>query len=102
MRQAGDGHDAACEDAQGASVVDVVVRGAGRDLIVLTFDRDYGERIFRGAAPRPACLLYLRFRPRTPTEAADVVLGLLATGALDLLGKSTVVERDQVRQRALP
>ena len=99
-----EGHDvaSASEDAPGANDLDVLARAAAEGRVLLTFDRDYGELIFRRRTPAPPGLLLLRFRPTSPEEPAARILALLAETGLDPTGRLTVVERETVRQRALP
>jgi hypothetical protein len=69
---------------------------------MLTFDRDYGELIYKRRFPVPAGVVYFRLVPTTPDEPADQLSKLLSMGDLELEGKFTVVERGRVRQRPLP
>jgi hypothetical protein len=69
--------------------------------MILTFDRDYGELIYRHRLPVPQGLLYLRLLPLSPSEPAEIVLDLLQVG-IPLEGRFTIVERERVRQRPLP
>lgn len=98
------GHDiaSASEDAPGAVDFDVVSRAANENRVVITFDRDYGELIYRRSAPTPPGLLYLRFRPMDPEEPAERILALLAEAGVDLSRRFSVLERDSIRQRPLP
>jgi len=103
-RLRGLGYDIAAiaEDSPGATDWEALARATHEDRIVLTFDRDYGELIYRKRLPSPVGVIYFRFDPLTPEEPAEHVLRLLATSGLSLEGKFTVVERRQVRQRPLP
>ena len=98
------GHDVAAvaREAPGSSDATVLeqVRREGR--IVLTFDRDFGELVFRRGASGEPGVVFLRFVPRTPTEPAEVLLLLLLERGLMFEGSFTVVDRDHVRQRRLP
>jgi predicted nuclease of predicted toxin-antitoxin system len=98
------GHDVAAivDDSPGAKDPTILARAAGEARIILTFDRDYGELVFRLQMPSPAGVVFLRFVPATPEELAIRVLQLLAIPGLVLEGKFTVVDRGHVRQRALP
>jgi predicted nuclease of predicted toxin-antitoxin system len=59
------GHDVAAviEDSPGAKDHEVLARAAREERIILTFDRDYGELIYRLKHPAPAGIIYLRFAP---------------------------------------
>lgn len=67
---------------------------------LLTFDRDFGELIFRRHLPSPPAVVYLRFVPTTPSEPAEVLLHLL--GKANLEGCLIVLDRDGYRKRSLP
>jgi predicted nuclease of predicted toxin-antitoxin system len=97
-------HDVAAiiEDAPGAKDSEVLARAVREDRVVLTFDRDYGELIYRFRHPSPVGVIYFRFDPSTPEEPAEHLLRLLTMSDLSLEKKFTVVERGQVRQRPLP
>jgi predicted nuclease of predicted toxin-antitoxin system len=98
------GHDvtAVLEVEAGAKDPIVLGHAARERRILLTFDRDYGELIYRRHLPPPQGLVYLRFVPVTPQEPAEVVSALLQIEGLQLEGRYTVVDRQRVRQRPLP
>ena len=68
----------------------------------MTFDRDYGELIYRIRMPAPIGVVYFRYFPATPEEPAQDLLRLLSVEGLVLEGYFTVFERTQLRQRPLP
>ena len=70
--------------------------------IILTFDRDYGELIYRLRMPSPKGVIYFRYTPLTPNEPAEDLLRILNLEGLFLEKKFTVVDRTQIRQRPLP
>ena len=55
---------------------------ADEERVVLTFDRDGGELIYRLRLRSPRGVIYLRFRPHTPQERASILLNLLQTEGL--------------------
>ena len=70
---------------------------------ILTFDRDYGELIYRLRLRSPRGVIYLRFHPHTPEEPASILLlNLLQIEGLQFEERFTVVDRDRIRQRPLP
>jgi predicted nuclease of predicted toxin-antitoxin system len=71
-------------------------------LVILTFDRDYGELIYRFKLVPPAGVVYFRFSPSTPEEPATILLNIMEKRVADFSGKFTVVEREGMRQRKLP
>jgi len=98
------GHDVAAiiKDAPGAKDEAVLARAVSEHRVILTFDRDYGELLYRRGLPAPAGVLYFRFTPASPEEPAEYLFELLNIDKLSLTGNFTVVERRRVRQRALP
>jgi predicted nuclease of predicted toxin-antitoxin system len=68
---------------------------------LLTFDRDFGELIFRKQHPAPLAVVYFRFIPSSPDEAAMVMMSLISS--LDVFeGQFIVLDRDSYRKRPLP
>lgn len=72
-----------------------------QDRVVVTFDRDYGELVYRRGLPSPPAVIYLRFVPRSPEEPASVLQRLFQQG-IKILGYFLVVDRDSFRRRRLP
>jgi predicted nuclease of predicted toxin-antitoxin system len=101
LRKAGHHVSAIIEDSPGATDEWVLPRAANEQLIVLTFDKDYGELLFKRRLPAPAGIVFYRFHPTTPDEPSNHLLKLLTISGIELEGKFTVVEREQVRQRPL-
>ncbi|GAB4581425.1 MAG: hypothetical protein Fur0022_41720 [Anaerolineales bacterium] len=101
LRRAGIDISAIVEDSRSAKDSDILSRAHTESRIVLTFDRDYGELIYRLKHPKPDRVVYLRFDPQTPGEPAEFLLHLIQTEGLQLSGKFTVANRDRIRQRSL-
>jgi len=97
------GHDVASviEDNPGASDEDVLKRASQEKRVVLTFDRDYGELVYRYKSFPPSGILYFRFDPSAPEEPAQILLTIMEGGKVVIPGKFTVIERGRIRQRAL-
>ena len=70
--------------------------------VILTFDRDYGELIYKQKLPVPVGVIYFRFTPLTPEAPAEYILNLLANPKIQLEGKFTVARQERIRQRPLP
>lgn len=102
LRQAGHDVLAISESLPGADDRTVLERAVAEQRVLLTFDRDYGELIFRRSLPVPPGVVYLRLVPQTPSEAGEVVLALLAQEELELTRRYTVIDPPRVRQRPLP
>ncbi|HEY0558159.1 MAG TPA: DUF5615 family PIN-like protein [Thermoanaerobaculia bacterium] len=102
LRQAGHVVLSISELSPGAKDPAVLARAAEEGDVLLTFDRDYRELIFRRKLPPPRGIIYLRLVPETPEEAAEVISALLDIPGIELEERYTVVDRQRVRQRPLP
>ena len=79
LRQADQKVASVTEDSPGIEDAEVLARAADEERVILTFDRDYGELIYRLRLRSPRGVIYLRFRPHTPEEPASILLNLLQT-----------------------
>ena len=98
------GYDVASitEDSPGIEDTEVLARAVDEQRVILTFDSDYGELIYRLRLPSPMGVIYLRFRPHTPEEPATLLLNLLQIEELQFEERFTVVDSSSIRQRPLP
>lgn len=88
------------EESPGISDVEVLKKACSNRLIVITFDRDYGELIFKNKHLPPAGIVYLRFMPDYPEQAAEILLKIIENGIL-LEDKFTIIDSNKLRQRNL-
>jgi len=97
------GHDvlSISESCPGISDDEVLELARSQGRIILTFDRDYGELLYRRRLDPPPGLVYLRFVPVTPIEPGKRIHSVLSHGAIALEGKFTVITREMLRQRPL-
>lgn len=102
LREAGHDVVTVAEGAPGSEDAGILAWAAREERVVLTFDRDYGDLIFRQRLPTPPGVVYLRLPFSTPEEPAERLLRLLAVSDLSVEGMFTVVERERARQRPLP
>ena len=101
LREAGHRVVSIIQEAPGGKDEDILKRAHTERLIILTFDRDYGELIYRHQALPPAGVVYFRFAPATPSEPAEILLNAMDKAGLSVIGKFTIVERIRIRQRSL-
>ncbi len=66
---------------------------------ILTFDRDYGELIFKQNYRPPQGIIYLRLDEFTPEEPGSLIVDLIARPELAFDYTLTVVYRNGLRQR---
>lgn len=79
---------------------DLVINMASEmDLIILTFDSDYGELIFKYAISDPPAVVYFRDKGSDPLFAGRLLIGLLSKNEVSLFNSFTVVEEKNIRQR---
>jgi len=71
LRQAGHDVLSVTEFSPGISDKEVLRLAHSQARVILTFDRDYGELVFRHRLPVPAGAMYLRFSPASPIEPAS-------------------------------
>ena len=96
------GHDviSIAEQSPGISDEEVLHRAHAENRVLVTFDRDFGELVFRRALPAPAGILYLRLVPQTPSEVSTYISHLIGEG-VDLRDRFTTADQRGIRQTAL-
>jgi len=87
------------EVSPGISDFIVLEKALIENLIILTFDRDYGEMIFRDLPKKSPALIYFRFKGKSPTEAANLLLKLIDSGKVKFNDRFSVIEENGIRQR---
>jgi predicted nuclease of predicted toxin-antitoxin system len=102
IRESGYGINAIIVDSPGISDEEILKRAAEEKSIILTFDRGYGELIFKRKLTPPEGIIYFRFTPTTPIETAQQLLKLIEIPDLSLEKMFTTVERERIRQRRTP
>lgn len=97
------GHDVLWirEAAPGISDDAVLARAVAEDRLVITFDKDFGELVFRrGAKPSRGVVLFRISQP-SPAAVAERVTAVLASRD-DWYGHYSVVDDFTIRMRRLP
>lgn len=89
------------EESSGISDEMVLNRAVMEELIILTFDRDYGELLFKYRLDPPPAVIYFRNKGKVPTDAAMMLMNLLENQDLVIQDMFTVVSEDGIRQRRL-
>ena len=88
------------DECPGISDEEVAAFCAQHQRILLTFDKDFGELVFRRGLSAGSGVVLFRFTPESPEEAAELALGLVESQA-NLSGSFCVVTRDRIRVRPL-
>jgi predicted nuclease of predicted toxin-antitoxin system len=89
------------EDIAGTAdsiILDIAVR---EQCIILTFDRDYGELIYKYGRPAPLGVVYFRFDMAHPNHAAEEFLRMTEMNTITLEHRFTVTDGVHIRQRVL-
>jgi predicted nuclease of predicted toxin-antitoxin system len=91
------------EDCPSEKDSEIVKMAKEEERVLITFDRDYGELIYKRRLPSPPGIIYLRFDPDYPTQVGDVISNLMKSAGIDFNDKFTVIRNDgHIRQRPLP
>lgn len=90
-----------CEDASGSSDEVVLARSQAEKRVLLTFDKDFGELVFRRGAECSAGVILFRIAMPSPEWVVAQILAALSSRD-DWSGKFSVVEPGRVRMSELP
>ena len=90
------------EIAPGMADEAVLALASAECRVLLTFDRDYGELIFRHGKRPPRSVIYFRVYPVTVDELNAIILRLLHGGIGTLDGHMVVVTQEGIRKRSFP
>ncbi|HET7460212.1 MAG TPA: DUF5615 family PIN-like protein [Longimicrobium sp.] len=101
LRAAGYDSVSMSEVAPRSPDVEVLRLACESERVLVTFDRDFGELIYRDLAPLPPGVIYLRLPDHSPTVLASTLLVFLDDPAAVVVGRFTVLTTDTVRQRSL-
>lgn len=82
-------------ESPGISDEAVLERAVREKRILLTFDSDYGDLLYRRGLQSPEGVIYLRLIPTSPEEPAEYLLSLLEQPVIPVLGVFTVAEKDR-------
>ena len=97
------GHDVAWArtDTPGASDRAIIRQARAESRLILTFDKDFGELVFRAGLAPPAGVILFRIKPRDPTYVAKAAVTVVESRD-DWAGQFAVVEPGRVRLVPLP
>jgi predicted nuclease of predicted toxin-antitoxin system len=69
------------------------------ERIIMTFDRDYGELIFRHNYKPEQGVIYLRLDKYQPHEPGLIIEEIIANREIHITRALTVVDKNGIRQR---
>ena len=99
LREAGLEIISISESFPGIPDPEVIEKALAYKAIILTFDKDYGELIFKYQRQKPPSVVFFRFKGEHPKAAGEILLELLESKEFLFEDYFTVVERDSIRQR---
>lgn len=95
------GFDMICVGIDFSGILDSEVMQIAMDQkrTILTFDRDYGELIFKKGFKPEMGVIYLRWNDFQPETPGEYLRDLFSSGEIDFTGKLTVISEKSIRQR---
>jgi predicted nuclease of predicted toxin-antitoxin system len=96
LRTAGHDVHSIRESARGISDIEIAEIGLREDRLILTFDKDFGEIVFRHHGNIPAGVILLRIAVPGPAELAEKIVRIV-NSRTDWAGHFSVVDDTRVR-----
>lgn len=100
LRDAGNDVRSVAEESPGLSDEEVAEFCDWDERVLLTFDKDFGELVFRRGLRAGSAIVLFRLVPDSPTHVHAILRSLMETGTL-VAGVFCVVTRERVRTRQL-
>ena len=85
-----------CPSIKDNEVMEIAIK---EERTILTFDRDYGELIFRHNYKPENGIIYLRIDSYAPIEPGQIVESIILNDTIDFRNALTVVDNHGLRQR---
>jgi predicted nuclease of predicted toxin-antitoxin system len=73
-----------------------------KEEFIITFDKDFGELIFKNNLPHPPDIILFRLQNFTPDEPAVILLNVIKENIYSFADYFTVIGKNKIRQRKLP
>lgn len=86
-------------DFGGISDISVIKMAVLQKRTIITFDKDYGELIFKHGIKPPEGIIFIRISDFKPDFPGKLIHRLLSTVKLNFSKKLTVVDKNSIRQR---
>lgn len=86
-------------DYKGISDNEVINIAIHENRTILTFDRDYGELIFKKKYKPINGVIYFRWGEYLPDDPGNYLIDLLNSLDIKFEGKLTVITKDTIRQK---
>lgn len=79
---------------------EVIEYSKKEERIIITFDSDYGELVFKNKY-QPRGVIYLRIRDFAPDYPAELLKDLIIEKSLPVDGRFTVIDDRKIRQKVI-
>jgi predicted nuclease of predicted toxin-antitoxin system len=89
------------ENLPGIADEAVLKKAVNEELVILTFDSDYGKLLFKYKLSPPPAVIYFRFKGSHPVDAAKILIDKIENKNFRIEGFFTVIEKENIRQRKL-
>lgn len=89
------------EEQAGITDEEVIKFSTLEHRIIITFDSDYGELVFKKGL-KPEGVIYIRIKSFSPLFPGELILNLIENSGISFQSKFTVVDENQIRQRDIP
>lgn len=99
LRQQGYNIVSISENYRGISDHEVINKAKQESLVILTFDKDYGEMIFKHGETNPPAVVTFRFKGERPQIAGELLKHFIENKKLQVENAFTVIEQEGIRQR---
>src|SRR2546423_546590 len=86
---------------KGIQDTEIISIAFSENEIVIAFDKDFGELIFKEQLPSPSGLVLFRFKHFEPDLPGKILLDEMKNHNLILPGHFTVISANKVRQKRL-
>lgn len=78
---------------------EIMTIAINEERTILTFDRDYGELIFRYNYKPEKGVIYLRLDEYEPQEPGLIIEDIITNNEIEITRALTVIDRNGIRQR---
>lgn len=85
------------EEFAGSSDEKILEISSRKKWVIITFDKDFGDLIYKEKSDKPAGIILLRVAPKSPAFILQVLKWLLLEKKLSFEGNFVVVNKDKVR-----
>jgi predicted nuclease of predicted toxin-antitoxin system len=99
LREGGYDVKSIAQEFQGISDPEVIRIAQQESRIILTFDKDYGELLFKNTTTKPPAVVFFRFKGLEPVYAGSLLRSVLENQNLALDNCFTVIDENNIRQR---